>query len=392
MSLNTNKRIITIGIFGSNGKTSTCNLLSRIFNSTGVSIATINDKKQASSQRIMTNIELYKRLIKLEYNDIIILEINDELLKCHEIYDIRFDILINCGISEDSYEYSAEGMDKIKRLINSLHNSKILILNTDDDIWKNNMFFNDTYLITYGLGSKSTVTASSIDYGDKLEFCYCLQRSISTLNGKEIEPMEIPVTLKAVGQHNVYNGMAAVTSALFCGISPDNIRSIMDGNLKITSGVRTIYSNNDFKVVDNLCDTLLGFETGFEAIQNISYEKMHLCFNFNSENNAPKEKLLGSIGAWIQTLKIKNISIFKYNLDSDDLDLIKLWGESFLKNDVDILLWEATEYSIEKIIGLLETNDLLAFFCSNHLDVLREKLTEILDKRILDRNSLIKNL
>ena len=71
-----------------------------------------------------------------------------------------------------------------------LKTTKYIIINADKVNIKKieNMKLN---IITYGFGNKCTVTSSSVEEGDLV----CLQRSINNINGIEIEPQEIKLTL-----------------------------------------------------------------------------------------------------------------------------------------------------------------------------------------------------
>ncbi|WP_368489932.1 hypothetical protein [Clostridium sp. BJN0013] len=70
------------------------------------------------------------------------------------------------------------------------------------------------YIITYGLGSKNTVTISSLDYNSG--FVYCLQRDIMC-RGKVVEAQEIPVNVILKDIEELYASMIAITIGLMEG-------------------------------------------------------------------------------------------------------------------------------------------------------------------------------
>lgn len=74
------------------------------------------------------------------------------------------------------------------------------------------------YIITYGLGSKNTVTISSLNYSSG--FVYCLQRDIM-FRGRVVEAQEIPVNIVLKDIEELYASMIAITMALMEG-SCDN--------------------------------------------------------------------------------------------------------------------------------------------------------------------------
>ena len=85
---------------------------------------------------------------------------------------------------------------------------------------------NNILVITYGLGSKSTVNASSIDEGFATSFSYCLQRGITTLSGVEIEPFEYPIVSNLLKNYSIYNALSAITACLLLDIPIKDIVSI----------------------------------------------------------------------------------------------------------------------------------------------------------------------
>ena len=101
-------------------------------------------------------------------------------------------------------------------------NHPFIIINADID-FKNEEFDNkERYVISYGLNSKATVTASSI--GDK-QIVICIQRAIKDINNNEIEPQEIPIILKN-GLKDTSKIIACVTLALVGGMSASQIQNI----------------------------------------------------------------------------------------------------------------------------------------------------------------------
>lgn len=382
MSSDSQYQCYTIGIFGSNGKTSTINMLYCIFNSAGLYVETINSEKYVAQKRNMPNIEPNKMLKRTGNNDIILIEINEDSLKNPDLFDISFDMLIHCHISEDSYEGTFDGANKISSLINSPYRPKVVILNTDDNNWRNVIIdAENTYVITYGFGSKATVTASSIECGKDINFQYCLQRSIANISGKIIEPMEVPIKINVMGQYNVYNGLCAITAGLYCGLEIDDIGAALANKINNT-GLRMLYENG-FGVLYNICDYISSYESGFEAVQNLPYKNIMLVFNIDTKNSeGSNEKIIDLIGAWSLTLKIRCIYIIL-----DGADILRYQGISAIKNFCKLECIDLSNSDIEGIINTLKDDDMLLFFCSSSYNNLRDKIIDILDKRILGKLS-----
>lgn len=384
MPITQKREVLTIGIFGSNGKTSTANILASIFNWVDIHVEIINNEKNDVYKRNMTNIDVYKKLKSDGSSDIIIIELDEDFLKDNELESINFNILIHCHISEDSYENSEEGKNKINSIISSSMGIKAIILNTDDANWKDIVIdIENTYLITYGLGNKATVTASSIECSRDIRFCYCLQRSLTNFKNTIVEPMETPFLVKALGQYNVYNSLAAITAALVYGIDIDRIITSLCSTIPHHAGVKMVYENG-FGVIDNVCNNLLSFESGFEAIQNLPYENIQLIFNLSHGNSQiTNNKIVEIIGLWALTLKIKDLYFINADGTISRLRYYTNLFKDLMSSGFNILQAEGMITDVEEIVNSLNEKDMLLFFCSSEFDPVREKISEILDRRIL---------
>lgn len=373
----------TIGIIGSNGKTSTANLLYSIFKSVGLMVKVVSDEKSVAPKRTMTNNEIHKELNNLPNSGIIIIEMGETFLRKTNFDDIKFDALIYCHICDNSYENSPAGINKINSLISSCKGTKTVIINTDDDKWKNIITCKENlYLITYGLGKKATVTASSIECSRDIKFCYCLQRALLDFNCKVIEPMEVPVEMKMPGQHNIYNGLAAITAALVYGVAMEDIVPSLKSCTSEKTGISILYENG-FGVCSNVCKNADSFETGFETVQNFPYKNVYLIFDLDSSNSDDiNRKILETVGTWSLTLRIKGI----FYISKDDNIKNGGYFNDFIANlntcQVGIIEMRDIFEDIGSIVNSIREKDLLLFFCSNECSMAKEKLVEILDGRI----------
>lgn len=159
-----------------------------------------------------------QRGLKLSKNiesksDIISMNLNYEDFFAEKYKFINFDILVfqNCDIIKRNFKNS---------ILNNISNKNILIVNLDNkDIFKNLDGLN-AKLITYGLNSKSCITASSIqnneDYLQELQCC--IQRTFLTFIESKLEPQEFKIVLNRYRNSNIYNILAAISAALICGI------------------------------------------------------------------------------------------------------------------------------------------------------------------------------
>ena len=96
-----------------------------------------------------------------------------------------------------------------------------VIINIDNQ-YPDPSAFSGLKVISCGLNSKSSVTASSISEND---FVFWLQRSITTLSGAELSPQEFCVKWRYKPKE-IYKALEFITALLILDIAVDAIRSI----------------------------------------------------------------------------------------------------------------------------------------------------------------------
>ena len=125
--------------------------------------------------------ELFKTQIEMCFSKVqlstMVIAINEESID--NIKKIKFETLI--------IDRNLKGTIATKQLKEMLNISKYILINGDIvDIQKmQNMNLN---VITYGFGSKCTITASSVEDNSMM---VCLQRSIININKVKVEPEEL---------------------------------------------------------------------------------------------------------------------------------------------------------------------------------------------------------
>ncbi|CCZ17669.1 uncharacterized protein BN780_01002 [Clostridium sp. CAG:780] len=134
-----------------------------------------------------SQMQLNKSIKKEQVNNCEILYIKEKNID--NIKNIKLETLV--------VNKEIEDMEKISKII---ENTKNVIINLDfNKIEKQNKF------ISYGYNSKSDITISSIDEDEALIY---IQKEITSIFGRKIEPQEVKVKLKS--DINIYNIMIII--------------------------------------------------------------------------------------------------------------------------------------------------------------------------------------
>lgn len=209
--------MLLAGIVGCDGKVQTANLISWIFSSTGKKVSIIDSSNLASMDSQL--VRGYLQELARNHVDILVFKIDmmdvDKLLR----NGLHFHVIIytdkvnelNVGSREEHQAFS-------QKIFSLLDERGIVIVNVDDTELIKLLQGMSRYTVTYGFNSKASLTTSST--GDMVledgVIC-CLQRTIATTNGMQIEPQEYRVKVGSQG-YETRNILAAATFAVVNGI------------------------------------------------------------------------------------------------------------------------------------------------------------------------------
>ncbi|KUO74899.1 MAG: hypothetical protein APF77_06460, partial [Clostridia bacterium BRH_c25] len=216
---------------------------------------------------------------------------------------------LDCAILTDrgSMERNYKGLSIID-YISGLSGKKTIIINNDENHGIKTAEENrEIKSITYGLNKKAAVTASSIAVDEITCFNYCVQKSFQSRSGVRIEPFEIPIHLSALGSHNIYNALAAITCGLYYDEDITNIKAAVESYKAPARHFQKIF-DGDFTIIDNYCRSIHDYTEAFDSMQILSYENLILIISVSQDANlafhGEKARL---ITEWVRILKCKEV-------------------------------------------------------------------------------------
>jgi len=370
-------KLFLVGITGTNGKTTTSYILEHILREAGFKtgiIGTLGIK--FGENHISTNLTtpepevLFYQLNEMvkENVQVAIMEVSSHGLKLERVYGLDFDIAIHTNIGYDHMDFHKTKTDYIKSkkmLFDSLKKNGISIINLDDREGLKLIEGNtNTLVVTYGLNPKSSITASSLKLQDKTEFNLYIQRGLTAINGVEIEPMEIPISLKLIGRHNIYNSLAAISAALCFGVQPFDIAQSLSTFSGLDRRLSIIY-DREYTIIDDFCHNPSGYEVIFETIQALDFNKLIIVNSIRGSRgvsiNRNNAKVIGS---WCSVIKnvILILTLSRDTTGKEDKvrDIEVLAYKNVLDSiGIKYVLYDKLEDSLREALKIAEKNDLI---------------------------------
>lgn len=269
--------IPVVAITGSNGKTTTKDMITSILRSKYKVCATpFNFNNEIGLSKTILHIE--------ETTDICVTEMGmrgfGQIAELCSIAHPTIGVITNVGTSHIGLLGSRENIGKAKKeLIDALPAEGTAVLNQDDALVKQ---MGDTYVgkvIGYGIHGKYPVHASAIEYTEAgTEFvCHCFDEAFK-------------VKLPLFGEHNVYDALAAIATARILGVSAVRIAKALDAFQTEGSRQRIMKINGITVVDDSYNANPLSMEMALRAAMQLRGNKRFLILGDMGElgDNAAK--------------------------------------------------------------------------------------------------------
>ena len=280
-------KMVVIGVTGTNGKTTTLNLLNNILTKAGykVGMATtinfqigehnwINDTKQTT----ISPFHLQKLLRKMsnEGCKYALIEVTSHAITQSRIYGINFDLALVTNISADHVEYhgslnnyvATKGklFKKVSKGKRKFGVPKILIMNSDDQFYS---FFNQFVAdrkMTYGLKA-ATIYASNLEKNPEgTEFMLNVPNN------------SIPIKLTLPGEFNVYNSLAAASICIALQISLEDIKSGLEESATIAGRLEHVDGGQNYNIIVDYAHAPESLENLLKLYRRLTQGRIFLVF------------------------------------------------------------------------------------------------------------------
>ena len=349
-----------IGITGTNGKTTTTQIIDHILKFNKISSSSLGTLGFNTPSGIISNgfttpesIDLHQilRTIKDGGINFVPMEISSHAIELNRVDDIDVDIAIytNIGLDHLDFHKTQENYFKSKlKLFKNLSKNSIAILNSDDDYCSRIIKSINCEYYTYGSASKQS-DLHMIHYNAWFDY----SEAILQYEGKKY-----PIQTDLIGKFNLYNLMASILCCLKIGLKFENIIPAIKqiGNINGRLEKYNIPINKNIAIID-YAHSPDAYDNIFKTILELKGNKeIVTVFGCGGNRDTSKRPLMASIAEkYSEYIYItednpryeKNENIFK--------DIIS----GFKKNNYKIIkdrkkaIIEALENSSDSIILIL---------------------------------------
>jgi UDP-N-acetylmuramoyl-L-alanyl-D-glutamate--2,6-diaminopimelate ligase len=305
------RKLVMIGVTGTDGKTTTCNIIYSILRAAGISaglITTVNavigDKTRDTGFHVTTPDavalqELLANMVDAGMTHCIV-EVTSHGLVQQRVSACEFDVVVLTNITHEHLDYhgtlesymNAKFMlfDQNSRTVSKTETNKLAVLNQNDnqsyDYIKNKL---KTDLVDYGIEVQATVSATNIIVNER-----------TTYFDVNIGDDCFPVETVLVGQYNISNCLAAIASTYNgLAINVNYIQAGIASLNRIPGRMEYINIGQDFEAVVDFAHTPNSLRELLLSVRNITNGRIIVVFGSAGLRDVSKRSWMGSIAAEI---------------------------------------------------------------------------------------------
>lgn len=296
------RKLKVIGVTGTDGKTTTANLIYAILKSAGYRVgfvttinARIGKEEIPTGFHVTTpgpkELQYFLKLMVERDLEYVVLETTSHALDQHRVGGIQYDFAVYTNITHEHLDYHKTYQNYLEtkaRLMKRVAKGGIVVLNRDDISYDSLYEIAHDYpvkVVSYGFKKDSDIRA--VDYNQDKNINQFLVN---------YDSQEFDVRLKLLGGYNAYNALAAISVALNSGIKPDKIVRALE-SFQSLEGRWEVIQKKPFQVIVDFAHTPNALEKALEVArtQIDSDHDVILVFGCAGKRDVNKRPMMGEI-------------------------------------------------------------------------------------------------
>jgi len=294
--------IKVVGVTGTNGKTTTTNLLATVMEVAGRKTGLIGTIHNRIGDRILpvkhttpesTDLQSLLHDMAAEGVDICVMEVSSHALALHRVDGCEFDVAIFTNMTRDHLDFHRDMDEYLKaklKLFSGLaapgekKDQKYAVINADDPHADHFVRAAGGRVYTYGIIAPADARARDVRVNvGGVRF---------TVVGKwGTCPLEFRIT----GLFNVYNALAAFTAAAAMDVPVAVIKEALEKVRGVPGRFELVDAGQDFTVIVDYAHTPDGLENVLKTARQITERRLITVFGCGGDRDRTKRPLMGEI-------------------------------------------------------------------------------------------------
>lgn len=295
------EKLKLIGVTGTNGKTTTTNLICSVIEAQGEKtglIGTIHnrigDRVLEGSRTTPESLDLQRMLAEMAAEGIgyAVMEVSSHALELKRVACCDFDMAVFTNLTQDHLDYheTMENYCKAKTMLfrtlgakgETAGLQKTAIINIDDPWFNHFMVASNAPVITYGIEKEGSWKAEQIQV---------------RADGVSYVVDEMPVNLQLNGRFNVYNSLAALAVGEALGFAVPDVIKALEAVPGIAGRFQKVEGDQPYTVIVDYAHTPDGLENVISTAKAFAEGRVITVFGCGGDRDRTKRPLMGKVAA-----------------------------------------------------------------------------------------------
>ncbi|MDD2421639.1 MAG: UDP-N-acetylmuramoyl-L-alanyl-D-glutamate--2,6-diaminopimelate ligase [Heliobacteriaceae bacterium] len=304
------RRLLMVGVTGTNGKTTTCHLIEAVLRAYGYSvgvIGTIGNRMEKRSwpatRTTPESLDLQALLAGMTNAgaDAVVMEVSSHALEQQRVQGVEFDLGVFTNLTQDHLDYhgtltsyrAAKARLFMELGQGSKFSKKKAIINADDP--QANFFAQKSAVpvITYGIDAAATVRATDLVVQAQGTRC-----KVAYPGGT------VSLSLQLTGRFNIANALAAFTVGLAAGVDPDVGVRALGAVPGVPGRFEVIKQGQPFSVIVDYAHTPDGLENVLTTARTVTSGRVITVFGCGGDRDRTKRPKMGSVVARLSDVTV----------------------------------------------------------------------------------------
>jgi UDP-N-acetylmuramoyl-L-alanyl-D-glutamate--2,6-diaminopimelate ligase len=289
----------TVGVTGTNGKTTTAFMVKSIMEAAGMSAGLIGTVQYQIGQRIIPSARTTPESVELQ--DMmsqmlragcggVAMEVSSHALDLHRVAGIDYDVAVFTNLSQDHLDYHRtmgnyfEAKTKLFLALGSMRKRGRAVVNTDNEYGRRLIarLGGENAVVTYGVSSDAAIRA--LDVRVSADGTYFVAR---TPHGS------VPIALPLIGRYNVHNALAAIGAAQQLGIDLASIECGLTKMRSVPGRMELMDVKQDFHVYVDYAHTEDALRNVLMTVSELTKGRLICVFGCGGDRDKGKRAPMG---------------------------------------------------------------------------------------------------
>ena len=296
------RRLKTVGVTGTDGKTTTVHLIDAVLEVGGLSTGFLSSVEFKTSGEPQLNATHMTTLQSLEIQALLaemvaadrecaVIEASSHGLALHRVDECEFDIAVFTTLSRDHLDFHGtleEYLAAKGRLFSMLDESvdkgvvKTAVLNADDPASEYLRSCTQSRAITYGIEGCADVRAEEMRF-DGLQSSFTIAGPFGRIGA------QMPLS----GRHGVYDALAAISVGFSLGVAPEAIVEGLSSFRGVPGRMEVIDSGQPFRVIVDIASTPEALRRALEVLRPLAAGRLWVVFGCAGERDTSRRDGMG---------------------------------------------------------------------------------------------------